>query len=77
MVNSISMEFLLQEFDDPNSTISHILGVVRDFGISIDFAPSKLKQGVGEQAVFVLDVLAGELCHFELLYVISVSKMRR
>ena len=61
VVNSISMEFLLQEFDDPNSTISHILEVVRDLGISIDFAPSKLKQGVGEQAVFVLDVLAGEL----------------
>ena len=54
-----SYNILLQEFDDPNSTIANILEVVRDLGIAIDFAPSKLKQGVGEQAVFVLDLLAG------------------
>ena len=50
----------LQEFDDPNSTISAILEAVRDLGVAIDFAPSKLKQGYGEQAVFVLDLLADE-----------------
>ena len=33
-----------QEFDDPNSTISNILEVVRKIGVPIDFAPSKLKQ---------------------------------
>ena len=33
-----------QEFDDPNSTISNILDVVRKLGVAIDFAPSKLKQ---------------------------------
>ena len=38
-----------QEHDDPNSTISNILEQVRRFGVSIDFAPSKLKQGYGEQ----------------------------
>ena len=59
--NGIIRNFLLlQEFDDPNSTISNILEVVRDLGIAIDFAPSKLKQGVGEQAVFVLGLLAGQ-----------------
>ena len=49
-----------QEFDDPNSTIANILEVVRDLGLTIDFAPSKLKQGFGEQALFVLDILAGK-----------------
>ena len=33
-----------QEFDDPNSTISNILDNVRKIGVTIDFAPSKLKQ---------------------------------
>ena len=33
-----------QEFDDPNSTISNILDHVRKIGVTIDFAPSKLKQ---------------------------------
>ena len=46
--------------DDPNSTISNILEHVRKIGVSIDFAPSKLKQGFGEQAIFVLDRLADE-----------------
>ncbi|XP_029832592.2 intraflagellar transport protein 57 homolog [Ixodes scapularis] len=47
-----------QESDDPNTTISNILDVLRNMGISIDFPPSKLKQGCGEQAIFVLDHLA-------------------
>ena len=38
-----------QEFDDPNTTISNILDRLRKFGVTIDFAPSKLKQGFGEQ----------------------------
>ena len=29
-------------------------------GVTIDFAPSKLKQGFGEQAIFVLDRLSDE-----------------
>ena len=54
------------EFDDPISTISNILEHVRKLGVSIDFAPSKLKQGFGEQAIFVLDRLADEaLSQFE------------
>ena len=38
-----------QEFDDPNTTISNILDRLRKFGVTIDFAPSKLKQGFVEQ----------------------------
>ena len=49
-----------QETDDPNTTISNILEQVRKLGVAIDFAPSKLKQGFGEQAIFVLDRLADE-----------------
>ena len=49
-----------QEFDDPNTSISNILEQVRRMGAVIDFAPSKLKQGFGEQAIFVLDRLADE-----------------
>lgn len=49
-----------QEFDDPNTTITNILENVRQMGVSIDFAPSKLKQGYGEQAIFVLDRLSDE-----------------
>ncbi|TRY72250.1 hypothetical protein TCAL_03146 [Tigriopus californicus] len=49
-----------QEFDDPNSTISNILDVVRRNGVTIDFPPSKLKQGYGEQAIFILDRLSDE-----------------
>ncbi|CAG0917706.1 unnamed protein product [Notodromas monacha] len=47
-----------QEYDDPNSTVSNILDVVRALGVSIDFPPSKLKTGAGEQVIFVLDSLA-------------------
>ncbi|KAK7790013.1 hypothetical protein R5R35_013341 [Gryllus longicercus] len=46
-----------QEYDDPNSTISSILDAVRQLGRSVDFPPSKLKQGYGEHAVTVLDTL--------------------
>ena len=49
-----------QEFDDPNSTISNILDSLRKMGVTVDFAPSKLKQGHGEQAIFVLDRLSDE-----------------
>ena len=35
---------LPQEYDDPNTIISNILHHVRQLGIVIDFAPSKLKQ---------------------------------
>lgn len=49
-----------QEFDDPNSTVANILDHVRQLGVTIDFAPSKLKQGYGEQALFVLDTLVNE-----------------
>ncbi|XP_077524455.1 intraflagellar transport 57 isoform X2 [Amblyomma americanum] len=47
-----------QESDDPNTTISNILDVVRSMGTSIDFPPSRLKQGWGEHVIFVLDHLA-------------------
>ena len=49
-----------QEFDDPNTSISNILEQIRRMGAVIDFAPSKLKQGFGEHAIFVLDRLADE-----------------
>ena len=49
-----------QEYDDPNTTIANILQQVRNIGVVIDFAPSKLKQGYGEHAIFVLDRLTDE-----------------
>ena len=49
-----------QEFDDPNSVIANILDHVRRLAVTIDFAPSKLKAGYGEQALFVLDTLCDE-----------------
>ncbi|XP_042709483.1 intraflagellar transport protein 57 homolog isoform X3 [Chrysemys picta bellii] len=49
-----------QEYDDPNATISNILSELRSFGRSVDFPPSKLKAGYGEQACYVLDCLAEE-----------------
>ena len=49
-----------QEYDDPNTTIANILQHVRSLGVVIDFAPSKLKQGYGEHAIFVLDRLTDE-----------------
>ncbi|VEN41446.1 unnamed protein product, partial [Callosobruchus maculatus] len=47
-----------QEFDDPNETISKIVNEAKDIGIAIDFPVNKLKQGVGEQVVYILDQLA-------------------
>lgn len=47
-----------QESDDPNTTISNILDVLRNTGTAIDFPPSRLKQGWGEHVIFVLDHLA-------------------
>lgn len=49
---------LPQESDDPNSTISGILEYLREIEVPVEFAPNKLKQGVGEHAVYVLDNLA-------------------
>uniref|UniRef100_A0A8D0HWQ5 Intraflagellar transport protein 57 homolog n=1 Tax=Sphenodon punctatus TaxID=8508 RepID=A0A8D0HWQ5_SPHPU len=49
-----------QEYDDPNAMISSILSELRSFGRSVDFPPSKLKAGYGEQACYVLDCLAEE-----------------
>ena len=53
-----------QEYDDPNTSISNILEQVRKMGAVLDFAPSKLKQGFGEQALFVLDRLADEALRY-------------
>ncbi|XP_078535342.1 intraflagellar transport protein 57 homolog [Lissotriton helveticus] len=49
-----------QEYDDPNATISTILSELRSFGVAVDFPPSKLKAGYGEQVCYVLDCLAEE-----------------
>ena len=49
-----------QEYDDPNSTIANVLDNVRRLGVTIDFAPNKLKQGFGEQALYVLSTLCDE-----------------
>uniref|UniRef100_T1D1P4 Putative intraflagellar transport protein n=1 Tax=Cupiennius salei TaxID=6928 RepID=T1D1P4_CUPSA len=49
-----------QEFDDPNGTIASILEQVRQMGVAVDFPPSKLKQGWGEQVIFVLSRLADQ-----------------
>ena len=45
----------VQEYDDPNATISGILAAVRELGSTVDFPPAKLKQGAGEFAIWVLD----------------------
>lgn len=49
-----------QESDDPNTTVSAILESLKEIGISADFSTNKLKQGVGEEAVHVLDSLADQ-----------------
>ncbi|XP_074652911.1 intraflagellar transport protein 57 homolog [Tubulanus polymorphus] len=49
-----------QEYDDPNATIANILDELRQFGHTVDFPPSKLKQGCGEKCIEVLDKLANE-----------------
>ncbi|RDD41609.1 Intraflagellar transport protein 57-like protein [Trichoplax sp. H2] len=47
-----------QEYDDPNATISNILGALKKLSIQTDFPPSKLKTGAGQQVCYVLDSLA-------------------
>ncbi|CAL1682860.1 unnamed protein product [Lasius platythorax] len=47
-----------QESDDPNSTIASILDFLREIDVPVEFPPNKLKQGIGEHAVYVLDNLA-------------------
>lgn len=49
-----------QEYDDPNATIASILSEVKRYNYSVDFPPSKLKQGCGEHCLYVLDRLADE-----------------
>ncbi|CAH1796466.1 unnamed protein product [Owenia fusiformis] len=49
-----------QEYDDPNATISSILEELRGFGHGVDFPPSKLKTGCGEQCIYVLDCFSNE-----------------
>ncbi|XP_059480316.1 intraflagellar transport protein 57 homolog [Neocloeon triangulifer] len=49
-----------QEFDDPNASIAKILDFLRSINVIIDFPPSKLKQGVGEQATYVLNNLCDQ-----------------
>lgn len=49
-----------QEHDDPNATVSNILSELRALGVRVDFPPSKLKGGSGEQVCYVLDRLAEE-----------------
>lgn len=49
-----------QEYDDPNATISSIIAEVKKFNYSVDFPPSKLKQGCGEHCLYILDRLADE-----------------
>lgn len=49
-----------QEYDDPNATISSIIAEVKKYNYSVDFPPSKLKQGCGEHCLYVLDRLADE-----------------
>lgn len=47
-----------QESHDPNDTISNILEQVKELGIITECSPNKLKQGVGDSVVFILDQLA-------------------
>ena len=49
-----------QEHEDPNTVIANILQHVRNLGVVLDFAPSKLKAGYGEHAIFIIDRLADE-----------------
>ncbi|XP_037086351.1 intraflagellar transport protein 57 homolog [Pollicipes pollicipes] len=49
-----------QEYDDPNVTISTILDNCRQMGLHVDFPPSKLKQGSGEQVIYIIDRLADQ-----------------
>ncbi|CAH0719203.1 unnamed protein product, partial [Brenthis ino] len=53
------------EEDDPNSTITSILDVLRESDISIDFSSHKLKQGYGDQVCFILNILADQALKHE------------
>ncbi|KAK6636244.1 hypothetical protein RUM43_009902 [Polyplax serrata] len=53
-----------QEYDDPNSTISNILDVLREFDIPVNFPPSRVKQGFGENVIYILDQLANQAMKF-------------
>ncbi|XP_008217705.1 intraflagellar transport protein 57 homolog [Nasonia vitripennis] len=57
-----------QESDDPNSTVSEILEYLKEIEVPVEFSPNKLKQGVGEHAVYVLDKFAD--------YALKVSKFK-
>ncbi|KAF5308885.1 hypothetical protein FQR65_LT00585 [Abscondita terminalis] len=47
-----------QEYDDPNTVIASILDILRELNVPVDFSPNKLKQGIGEHVVYVLNNLA-------------------
>ncbi|XP_077470878.1 intraflagellar transport protein 57 homolog [Stigmatopora argus] len=47
-----------REDDEPAATVSNILAELRALGVKVDFPPSKLKSGAGEQVCFVLNALA-------------------
>lgn len=49
-----------QEYDDPNATVSEILNQSRSLGITVDFPPSKLKSGHGEQVIYLVNKLCDE-----------------
>lgn len=58
LLNIIGRPFdMPQEYDDPNATISSILEEVKRLGVSVDFPPSKLKQGCGEYVCYIIDRL--------------------
>lgn len=47
-----------QESSDPNIVVSNILSCIKANNIPGDFSQSKLKQGVGDEVVYILDQLA-------------------
>lgn len=47
-----------REDDEPSATVASILAELRAFGVKVDFPPTKLKAGCGEQVCLVLDRLA-------------------
>lgn len=53
------------EEDDPNTTITAIVDVLREKEIAVDFSNHKLKQGYGEQVCYILNVLADEALKVE------------
>ncbi|CAF95665.1 unnamed protein product [Tetraodon nigroviridis] len=48
------------ESDEPGASLAAILAELRALGVKVDFPPSKLKSGSGEQVCFVLDRLADQ-----------------